>query len=337
MGQQFFSKVQYGKESAAAHGTKVAATRILPGKVPAIKSDRKPTYPAEQFGVRASARRAVIHQMLYTNTLSVPNASFQALLPFFGCGLKGGITPTETTTGQSDFPWDFTPSLTGANSPDSLTLELGDDTQAFVAEYAMFERIKLAWQVAQDMSASPIALDADFFSRQLAKQAFTGALSLPTQTDMNGKLSRLFVDTAWAGIGGTELANSLRAADCEILTGVHPKFEGSANKYFNAHAEGIFEIMMSLTLEGNAAAQALMDAQQAGTFNAVRLQVDGPQIGTGTSHQLQIDAGGVWEDVSPLASQDRSDNLFTATFHGFYDTTGAKELQVKVITDRATY
>lgn len=43
MGNRFFSKVQYGKEST--RGTAVAATKILLGQVPAVGNDRKPVIP----------------------------------------------------------------------------------------------------------------------------------------------------------------------------------------------------------------------------------------------------------------------------------------------------
>lgn len=335
-GERAFSIVQYGKEST--RGTAVAATRKLLGKAPAVKSDRKHIYPERANGLRAKSTDAQVHQYLYTNTLSVPNGYFQALLPFFGCGVKGGLAPSETTPSQSDFLWNFVPSMTAANNPDALTLELGDDTQVFQAEYAMFEKLKLSWAIAQGNDAAPVSIEGDFFARQITRvSAFTSAIALPTVTDMNGILSRLYMDTSWAGIGTSEVANTLRSADVEILTGVHPKFNGGANKTFSGHAEGKFEVMLNVTLEGNAAADAIMDAHMDKTSHAVRLQINGPQIGSGTSSKLAIDVWGSWEDVSPLGGEDRGDNLHNATFHGFYDATGAKLFQASVITDRGTY
>jgi hypothetical protein len=337
MGNRFFSKVQYGKEST--RGTAVAATKILLGKVPAINSDRKPVIPDEDIGIRARGVRSVIHQYLYSNTLSTEHGYFQQLPWLFGCGLKGGVTPGEVTAGQGDMLWTQTPSLVAGvlNEPDSSTIELGDDTQAFEAEYAMFERIRISGQVAQGMDAAPVNIEADFFSRQLTPTTFTGALSLPVAEPMNAKLARLYVDSAWSGIGGTELANVLRSFDIEIITGVHPKFSGSGDKYFNAHGEGLITVTAQFTIEGLSAANALFNAQQAATFQAVRLEIDGGVIGTGTPHSLKLDIGGVWESVSPLGGEDRSDNLHTATLVDQYDSTGAKLLQVATVTNVSSY
>lgn len=335
MGNRFFSKVQYGKEST--RGTAVAATKILLGKVPAVNSDRQPVYPTEDVGIRADAVRAVVHQYLYNNTLSTEHGYFQQLPMLFGCGLKGGVTPSEVTPSQGDYLWTFTPSLTAANNPDSLTIELGDDVQAFKAEYAMFERIRISGQVSQGMDASPVNVEADFFGRQLTPGTFTAALSLPSAEPINAKLSRFYLDTAWSGVGGTEKTNILRGFDIEILTGVHPKFSGSGSKYFNTHGEGLIMATANFTLEGDSNANAIFNAQQSQALQVVRLKIGGATISSGTPHSLTIDIGGTWESVSPLGGEDRTDNLHTATLRGYYDPTGAKLLQVAVVTNSNAY
>lgn len=335
MGSRFFSKMQYGKEST--RGMAVAATRILLGRVPAVGTDRTPIFPREDVSIRAASIRSVIHQYLYQNTLSVEHGYFQMLPMIFGCGLKGGVTASETTPSQGDYAWAFTPSLTGANNPDSLTIELGDDVQAFESEYCMFERIRISGAVAQGQDASPVTVEADFFGRQLTPTTFTGALSLPTAEPINAKLSRFYLDTAWSGVGSTEKTNILRGFDIEILTGVHPVFAGSANRYFNTHNEGLIEVNANFTLEGNSDADAIFDAHQANTFQVVRLKISGAQIGSGISHSLSIDIGGKWERVSPLDSEDRDDNLHSAVLRGHYDATGAKLLQVDVVTNQNSY
>jgi hypothetical protein len=281
----------------------------------------------------------VIHQYLYQNTLSTEHGYFQQLPVVFGCGLKGGITPTEQTPAQLDYLWPFTPSLvSGAdNAQDSLTIELGDDTQAFEAEYAMFERIRISGTVAQGQDSSPVSIETDYFGRQLTPTSFTGSIALPTAEPINAKLARFYLDTAWSGVGGTEKTNILRAFDIEILTGLHPKFSGSGNKYFGEHGAGLISVTANFTLEGNSDADAIFDAHQANALAVVRLQIEGGQIGTGDNHSLSIDIGGNWESVSPLASEDRGDNLHSAVLMGRYDSTGAKMLAVNVVTNVASY
>lgn len=335
MGSEFFNRVQYGKETT--RGTSVNATRLFIGQMPAIKTDRKPVYPKEHFGVRADALRSVIHQYLYANTLSTEHGAFEHLPVLFGCGIKGGVTAAEQTGSQGDYLWDFTPSLTGANNPDSLSLRMGDDAQAWLSEYVMFERIRISSQISQGADASPVSIEADFFGRQLATTTFTGGVSGPNLEPLNGKLARLYLDTSWAGVGGTELTNALRNFDIEIITGVHPNFSGSANKYFNAHAEGVISVMGTFGIEGGSAANTILSQQQSNTLRVARLEINGSQIGTGLTHRLRVDFSGTYEDADPINSQDRGDNLATFVLHGFYDKTGAKSMQASVVTDINAY
>jgi hypothetical protein len=336
MGSEFFKKLQYGKEST--RGTAVAATKMLGGAIPGIPLDRKPTYPKNFFGVRSDEFHGVIHQYLVQSTLSIANLYSEALPAILGCALKGGVTASEATPAQGDYLWDFTPSETAANSPDSLTMEAGDDNQAYECEYTMFERLRVSGQVSQGMEAAPVSLEADFFARQWTATTFTGSLSIPTMAgDLNAKLARLYLDTSWAGAGGTEVTNALRGFDVEILTGVHPKFSGSAAKYFNTHGEGLIGVTGSFTLERNATTVAMLASLASQSLVVARLVIPGAQIGSGTSHNLTIDFSGRYEEVNPMAQADRGDNLDTIVIHGMYDATGAKKLAVKCTTSSNAY
>lgn len=335
MGSKAFSITQYGKE--ATRGIAVAATKKFIGQVVQVTPDRKPDYPSDNIGVRADAVRGIIYQTLVQNTLSSPHGYFQALPAIFGCGLKGGITPTEQTVGQSDFLWTFTPSLIANNAPDSLTIEYGDDVQAVEAEYCMFERIRISGTVAQGAEPAPVSIEADYFGRQLTPVSFTPAIAIPVMETMSAKLTKFYLDTAWAGVGTTEQINILRAFEIEILTGVHPIFTSSGDKFFNVHGEDIIAVMVNLTLEGNASANAVWNAHREQSLAVARLKITGGMIGTGLPHSLTVDIGGTWEAVTPLGGEDRGNNLHIATLHGIYNATGAKMLQVAVSTNINAY
>lgn len=340
MGDRFFSMQQYGKETT--RGTAVAATRkFIGGQVSSISPDRKPRTVAENVGVRAEGMRKIVDQYLVKEALSIPEGYFQALPVIFGCGLKGGVTPSEVTGGQADYLWDFTPSLAFgvANSPDSITLEKGDDTQAFEAEYVMFERIKISGQVAQGAEAAPVSIESEFFGRVWTPTAFTGSIAIPAVAPMNAKLARLYLNTSWAAAGNTELANILRSFEIDILTGVHAAFSGSGAKTFNKHNEGVIGAMLTLTIEGNSDADAIFDAFHTDpqVLQVAKIAITGSQIGTGTNHALNVTIGGMWDEVVPLAEEDRGNNLHTCVLGGLYDATAAKMLEVKVTTDRNTY
>lgn len=336
MGTSTLRKIQYGKE--AQHGTAVAATGLLPiSTVPPIKPDRKPTYPRENAGVLADAVRSYVSGRLVKDTLKWDTAYFQILPLLLSCGLKGGIVAAEQAAGQEDYLWDHTPAMDGtSNEQDSLTLERGDDGFMVESEYCMFDRIKISGEINQDGADSSVSIEAGYFGRQNSVTAFTAGLTIPALTPINSKLTRLFIDTTWAGVGVTEKTLTLRAYDIEILTGLHPKFHGSAAETFDNHGEGPMAVMCAFTFEGNANAAAIYSAWEAQTLQVVRLKTEGPQIGTGAKHLMQIDIGGTWEEVIPLASESNGNNLWTAVLHGFYDPTGNTLLQAQVITNKGT-
>lgn len=334
-GQEFFTQVQYGKETTK--GTAVAATRRRVGVAPRIITDSKPEFIEEQFGVRVASRRAHIYERLYVSTLSTPNVGFQQFILPFMTGLKTA-TASEVTASQGDYKFVFTPNLTAAagdNSPDAFTLQVGDDVQAWRVPYCMTDRITIKGKVNQDGGAAPVSLEQGIFGRLIEENAFTAALSLEASTPVNAKLAQLYVDTAWASVGGTELSDALDEFTVEILTGLHPIFRGSSQNYFNSHREGIISATASFVVD-TALRDELLSSQQAGDLQIVRLKLNGPQIGTGTNHNLTIDIGGRWEDVTPRDNSDRGDNLATLALHGQYDDTGAKMLQVELTSTQQT-
>lgn len=334
MGSRAFTKFQWGLESA--RGTAVAADTMLLAAPMPINPDRTPQFPSDLLGVRAESSRSVIYEYLVRNTVNFDSDHplyYQILPMLFSCGVKGNITPVEQTASQGDYLWTFTPSMTAANAPDTVTLEAGDDTQAYECEYVLFERFRIEGTIDQGGGAAPVTGGQDFFARQWSTSSFTGAISIPTTEIINAKNARFYIDTTWAGLGGTEKTNTLRRFAIEILTGVHPKFYGSANKYFETHDESVIGVMASFTLEGNATADAIWDAMNAETAQFVRLSISGSQIGSGDNQNLTIDMSGKWENVIPLAENDQGNNLHTAMLHGIYNATGANILGLTVTTN----
>lgn len=334
MSERALSKLQFGMENPAARGDPVAADTLLLGaEIGGIPVDRTPVFPEDALGVRARSSRAVIYNFLAQNTIRIEHGNFDILPMILSCGIKGNITAVEQTGSESDYLWTFAPSMTATNAPDSITLEMGDNTDAYEAEHLMFERIKLAGVVAQGQDASPVTIEADYFARQITKTSFTGAITAPTVEPMNAKLSRIAVDALWANRGNTEVTSILRAWELEILTGLHPKFFGSANRYFDTFGEGFIDVMLTLTLEGGADADAERDKWIAATAQAVQIKVEGSQIGAGDNFSFVANLWGAYENVVPLAEEDQGNNLHTAVFHGLYGITGATILEVLTTTD----
>ena len=335
MGSKWSKYFQYGKEST--RGTLVAATRVWTGEAFVIKSDTSlGRVEDEVFGVRAASRRPNVQQNLFEGTITNNHGIFQQLPFLFLHGLKGGVTGSEVTPGQGDYLWTFDPSFTAANSPNSFTSEFDFNGQEWEAGYCMFNEYRISGEISQGPDPSPVKIEADFFGRSMAKSTKTGSLSLHTPTGMNAKLARLYMDTSWAGVGGTELASQLRSFDLTIMTGVHPNFNGSADTEFTHHSESIIGWNLGFTVESGSEAATLYDAHRAGTTKYFRLDIVGPQIGSGTNHRFRFDGSGLVTEANPDGSDDRGDNLSSFSISDLYDDTGAKLMKLAVTTDTST-
>lgn len=334
MGTAALRKIQYGKETVK--GTAVPATKMLPATLGPIKPDSQPTFPRESAGIKADAVRAYVTGLLVQDTIKLDTAYYQALPFLFSCGLKGGVIPTEQTVGKGDFLWDFTPSLTASNSPDSATIERGDDTMMVETEYCMFNGITISGDIDQEGKNSACAIEADFFGRQNSTASFTALGPQAKLTEINAKLTRMYIDADWAGVGITEVPNTLRGFDIAISTGLHPKFFGSGNRHFDSHGEGPIGVMASFIFEGNSAMQAIWDAHKAAALQVVRLKVTGPLVAVGAKpFELVLDIGGAWDAITMLSGESNGNDLWAATLHGYADLATSKMLQVQVTSDQA--
>jgi len=337
MGSTYFRKLQFGKETTK--GTAVAAdTMIAHAEIPPVSPDSIVHRPSANLGSRSESilGHSYIGQKFWQQTLTINNAYFQ-ILPLLGSlGIIGGLTPAEQTASQNDMLWDFDPSLTAANALDAMTLEMGDDDQAYEVEYVMMNRLRIAGTVNQAQEVSISTIEADLFGRQVSPVSFTGGLSVPSTDLVNAKMARLYKDSAWADLGNTELPAVLRGFDVEFADLAHAKHLGSADKFFTEHGQGMIASRMMLTLERGSESDATWDDFRAVTGRAVRLEIDsGVQIGTGVNHKLTVDMIGTFDPVTPMSSDDRSNLIDVGDLVSEEDQTSGKRVRMQVITDVA--
>ena len=332
MSSKWSKKFQYGIE--VTRGTLVAATRVWTGDVFQMASDtRLQRIESDAFGARGSARRVAVQQFEFGGTLVNSHGIFQQLPFLFNCGIKGGVTGGEVTPSQGDYLWTFNPSFTAANSPNAFTGEFSFDDQEWESGYCMFKEYRISGEISQGPDPSPVKIEADFFGRKKAKSTFTAGQSLHTPTGMNAKLARLYSDSSWAGVGGTEVAAQLRAFALTLVTGVRPNHTGGADDTFTHHSEGIIGWNFGFTLESGATAQSFYDAHRAGSTLFLRFDIAGPQIGSGTNHRFRFDMSGIPEEVNPDGEDDAGLNLSSFTVSDLYDGTGAKHMALAVTTN----
>jgi hypothetical protein len=329
MGERAYKILQYGVETN--HGEHVAATKKWLGDAQ-VPKDREAVRPVYNLGVRSRASENHIYQKQISSLpLTLDDSYFQGIAWLLAMTLKGGVTPTEVTGGQGDYLWTFTPSLVAATADtmQSFTLEIGDDLQCYEVGYLMGRSIKFSAQMGAN-SALKVSVDA--MADEVTKTTATADLPLPAITPIVANNTKIYVDTTWAGIGGTLKAGILRGWDLEIIGGLHQKFLGNS-LVPNAHGVTYLDWKLALTLEDNAAAASFFTWFQAQTAAAVRLEIPGPQIGTGATHKIQFDLWGAPSQADPMGSEVDGNHVMPVTLDSLYNTVGAATLACALTTN----
>jgi hypothetical protein len=345
MAVQKLTRVQIGVE--AVNGTAVAADTILLCTADFPANDRIVHLPNPDIGLRGRGlvgTSTVMRAHAAGGTLADADGAYYELFPLlFSACLNGNVTAVEATTGEGDYVWTFTAPQTGAEDLDTFTLEKGaDDPAAATAGDEIAYCLIPTMTINGDCVSGEVHVSATFDGAEVVPTTVTGALSLPTAEFCVGRLSRIYIDDTWAGLGGTELASALINWSVTINGGAHHKFWGGATRAPNGHQQGDIYGTATFTFERNAAVYTEMQKYRAGaaTYTQddryISLQVTGNQIGAGNSSTLQLDMAGYWIDWQIQGAEENMNSLDQATFEFAYDPTGTANFQAIVTTTIAT-
>lgn len=201
---------------------------------------------------------------------------FEQFQVFLANCIKGGVSPT----GADPYTWTYTRSMTADPDLDPLTLErrVGDfSTNEDVEVADCFTReLVLTYAENEDLRFSAMGFGRDNDDTS----SLTGSLSLPTPEMVPSALLKLYLDTSWAGVGGTQLANQVIGMEWRIRNGLFPKMtaEGRTALDYSLALTNPEEVSMALRLT------VLMDpttfaaekaAARAQTLRAIQAQVTG--------------------------------------------------------------
>ncbi len=335
MGSETFVKNQYGKE--LTRGTAVAAAKRWWGTV-TLPKDREPVHPKFTLGVRAESGHTEIRQILADGVmLNLDSAYYQALPMCWGILLKGGVTAAEQTTGKADYLWDFTPDLTAAANPDTITLQTGDNDQAYQVEYLMGKKISFDFTTGDN---SDWKLVEECFGKQISTTTFTASINTPTVLEpIVANTTQIWIDANWAALGTTAKSNFLRSGSIEIGSGNHAKFMADGVKTFSKHGEGYVYGACKFVFEGGADAIAQWNAYQAGTPKAIRIKTTGGLIATGgLAYSQIIDLYGAFDEAIPLSGFQDGNTLYGTVFTTLTDLQATQHnVGVKVSVNQNAY
>jgi hypothetical protein len=248
-----FRAHQWGKQSALL--TAVPATRVMAWRG-AIEINPAREFPDVDTGSLEPNLPPLEGAKEVTATLEGPT-SFNDLTYVYAAGVKGGETPTTSSTSRT---WDFDPASLTADSFDYFTDEWGDDTTAtdgIRAYGGVANSFTLSFD--NDLGVWQTSLDMIYANADMA-QAETGALTIDSAPIwMYGADTEVYLDSAAGSIGTTKLTDAIHGASVQVNNNLDQKrFANGSNSRFAlaGFGRGEREITIELTVAKTTATMA---------------------------------------------------------------------------------
>lgn len=317
-GIQDFTYVNYGKETV--RGTPVAPTRQFYGEGTGVLSDEPGIdfHEAENRGVRTNVARATqTADDVNLKVGSVSGVGYDDLVwPL--TQLKGGMTGVG---GGADKTWTATPAMTGNNSPEAFSVDVGDDVQNFRIQYAMMRSFKLSAALG-DVTK----LEMDLFGQKAVKTA-KATPAANTAIKIPGDLWTVKFATTAAGLAGAAVqTNFLIDWELEVKTGLVWRHYMDGTLTGAQHVETSIDATISATVESTAlAVSEFYDKWKAQTLDFIRLKATGPTLGA-SNYSAQIDLPILFTKVEPIAGEDEGINLYKMSARLAYDPTSGASI-----------
>lgn len=266
-------RMQAGKEASFA--TVVAATRKQPFLTGDLNQHRDVTKFVEDRGSLTRHYRPPIQTTQFVEISGMTlAATFETMIWVLNYGLNGGVQ-TGTTVNTAGKHYAFSGAAT-SNTLNTATLEVGDDTQAWIVPGAQINRWEFGWSL--DGAST---LSTDWLGQRADAGTFTAGLSDRAEDDINGSLATMFLDATT--IGSTAVTT---VQDFKLTVDNHLKhyFAPNGNIYPNdIYPSEPQEITMEMTLAFLNTTEYL--AFTSANERKVRTKISGPAI-AGASNNL---------------------------------------------------
>jgi hypothetical protein len=329
-GVRLLRKIQLGKE--ATPGTPQAATTLWRG-IGVLDDQREVKFPAEDVGIIGGTTRSYIPKLAGAINMDSIEATFEQLPHLLEAGVKAVGTGVADGAGSGKiYAYQFP--TTALNTIKTYTIEGGDNQQAERMEYSFVSGFKLSGSPGEAYMMS-----AEWIGRQVANNAFTGSVAIPTVEEILFTKSKLYIDASGGTIGTTLVSDTLLGVELDVKTGIVPHFTANGELYFGIHQFTMPEITLKLTYLHNASAVAEKTAWRANSARLVRLLVEGSTLGTAgtlyTKKTLRVDLAGKYENFEPLGEMD-GNNVLACTLRARYSSADALFAVLTVVNELAS-
>lgn len=268
--------------------------------------------------------------MTWTSPLNARDAVWPA-----GAAIVGAVSASQpnSTDQPNAYLWTHEISYTSANTPNSYTIEFGDNTQCYEAEYCFVSKWTLSGAVNE-----PIISTVEWIGRQRTDASFTGSKTVDTTVEiLPFNLSVFSIDTSWANLGNTAKPSTLAAFTWEFETMFRPLYAADGTLYFTSLAEDKKSPHLTLTYIWNATSDAERTKYEARTTSYLRLKMLGSTVidsGQANPPYVQLDQAIRYATWPEWGEQDGL-TTYQVEADCVYDSTGASMFEMTILNDYA--
>ena len=310
---------QVGKEST--NGTAVPATEKLIGDF-VFREMYERDFEEWPRGVRAPVTGGGVDVERWVEVRGEWDADYEQVLWPLQSGLE-----TPTVAGAGPYTHTFNPDLASPVAIDSLTGEfaIDDGSTKHVEREAAY---LFCTTFGVEINPGQISrMRAEWIGRASQSSTVTAAL-----TEMTGRsvipssLWSVYIDSTWAGLGGTQKTLFLRSASFELNTGISKLLTADARTDldFTGIRSGMVTGRLSLTAAVAADAATEIGNYRSGTVRFVRLTAtDGTKIVT-------IDMA-IKFTAAPDFQNEDGEEIVVLEGELEYDPTGAAAIEIEVV------
>jgi hypothetical protein len=258
--------------------------------------------------------------------------TFEDIIFVLMAGIRA-TTPTADMGMPAAYTWTFSPTLTTVDNPKTYTLQVGDDTQAYLQPYSFCTNFELSFAVAE-----LTRLRASFVGREQVAGAATSGLAERITEDVLGQKWVVKIGDAGMGVDPSTVA---QYTGC-VLNGTwrlpqtytpHRCIDGQLT--FTRHQQMPLAPEMDLTVELDATSSAFRSKYINATRQIVRLENVGSQIHGGmpaVNKLMHLDGAFQLTDWGEVGGSDQDGvNTLRLAYVGEFDPDWGKLFEITVI------
>jgi len=325
-----FWKLEAGQETASS-GAVAAKTKVPSLKFHPAMGYLRVVQPEEERGNLAAYHRAYVASQLVEGELAGEATFEEITIPL--CMTIEDINGTATSTAAgTSYRWVFEPSWTSSNSPGLWTLEYGDDSQAWEANYTFGTGLTISGSTEEAWMVSVPTVSKDNSTTTFTGKSVTSGYTVETILMQETKL---YMDDETSAGATTQITGAFLDFEFNLPEHFAPRFTADGEKYFSGVRECKVAPELTLTLVVDSTTKTYITTDYENqTLQVVKIQADGATVSTGYDKYARIEMAGVITDISELTETD-CDTTMVLTLTGAYSSKMAEVFKVSLFNECA--